>query len=73
MHANELIGPRIIAAAGQIHYETVLRWRREGKLPPYDVAVGRKLRGWKLDTLKAHAPQIAILTESYIRNQEVGP
>lgn len=73
MLMNELIGPRILAAAGQIHYETVLRWRRQGKLPPYDVDIGQKLRGWKIETLRAHHPSFAVLVEQYLAQSNTPP
>lgn len=30
---------------------TVLRWMKAGKLPPPDVAISRKTKGWRLSTL----------------------
>ena len=69
MNVNELIGPHTFAAAAQIHYDTVMRWRRSGKLPPYDLALGRHLRGWTLDTLRAHNPAWASLVEQHLVKQ----
>lgn len=69
MNLNELVGPHTFAAAARIHYDTVMRWRRSGKLPPYDLALGRNLRGWTLDTLRAHNPTWAALVEQYLATQ----
>lgn len=33
--------------------ETVRRWMRDGKLPPPDVDLSLRTRGWKLSTLRA--------------------
>lgn len=38
---------------------TVLRWMKAGKLPPPDVAISRKTKGWKLSTL--HGAGIGIV------------
>jgi predicted site-specific integrase-resolvase len=34
-----------------VHTDTVRRWIKGGKLPPYDVAMSRKSAGWKPSTL----------------------
>lgn len=65
MHLNEIITVKILAAAGHVHRLTVLRWRREGRLPDYDVNLGLA-RGWKLDTIRRVDPAWAELVETYL-------
>jgi hypothetical protein len=41
----------ICKLAGGVTSETVRRWMKSGKLPPPDVALSLKTKGWKLSTL----------------------
>ena len=34
-----------------VHTDTVRRWMKDGKLPPYDCAMSRKTAGWRPSTL----------------------
>jgi hypothetical protein len=38
--------------------ETIRRWIKAGKLPPPDVAMSLRARGWSLATLHAHGIKI---------------
>lgn len=39
--------------------ETLRRWMIAGKLPPPDVAISRRTKGWKLSTLRAAGINLA--------------
>ncbi len=41
----------ICKLAGGVTSETVRRWMKSGKLPPPDVSLSLKTKGWKLSTL----------------------
>lgn len=47
-----LFRPALCEALG-VNTETVRRWLKAGKLPPPDVALSRKILGWRLSTLQA--------------------
>ena len=72
MHLNEIITVQILAAAGHVHWQTVLRWRREGRLPDYDVNLGLS-RGWKLSTIRRVDPAWAELVETYLAQPATPP
>jgi hypothetical protein len=36
-----------------VHSETLRRWLRDGKLPPPDVDLSQRTKGWKVSTLRA--------------------
>lgn len=38
--------------------ETIRKWIQAGKLPPPDVDLSRRTRGWRLSTLRAHGINI---------------
>ncbi len=38
---------------GQVSSETIRRWLNSGKLPPPDVDLSRRTKGWRLSTLRA--------------------
>lgn len=67
---SEVIRPEVVAAAAEVTVATVCRWANEGRLPEYDMNLGRKFRGWKLDTLATHNPRFGKLIEDYLRDQE---
>lgn len=37
----------------QVNTETVRRWLKAGKLPPPDIDLSLKIKGWRLSTLNA--------------------
>jgi hypothetical protein len=39
--------------------ETVRRWMKGGKLPKPDVSMSRKIKGWRLSTLREHGINLA--------------
>ncbi|MBI5270644.1 MAG: hypothetical protein HY856_13315 [Burkholderiales bacterium] len=46
-------------ALGGVCSETMRRWLKAKKLPPPDVALSRKTKGWRLSTLRAAGINLA--------------
>lgn len=46
-------------ALGDVCSETMRRWLKAKKLPPPDVALSRKTKGWRLSTLRAAGINLA--------------
>lgn len=42
-----------LKAEAKVTSETIRRWMRDGKLPPPDVALSHRTKGWKISTLRA--------------------
>ena len=43
----------LYAVMGGVCAQTIRRWLKSGKLPPPDVAISLRTKGWKLSTLQA--------------------
>jgi len=50
---DPIIKPADVRASFQVTQETVRAWIKAKKLPPYDVVLSRKTKGWKRSTLIA--------------------
>jgi len=53
MSEDEIIKPPELRRALKVCGETLRRAMKSGKLPPYDVRLSQKTRGWKRSTLRA--------------------
>lgn len=73
MNTNPIIRLQILAKVTESQPATVHRWVKDGILPPYDLSIGRKFRGWKMDTIRQNNPLLATLIEDYLRDQETAP
>lgn len=56
--SERIIWRRDLHAELEVSSETVRRMLRDGKLPPPDVDLSRRTRGWRISTLRAHGINI---------------
>lgn len=69
-----IIKPSDIANALRRHTYTVQTWVRKGKLPPYDVQISTRVKGWNYATLNDFDAPLTKLVASYLLNlQETAP
>lgn len=66
------ITPVILAAALGLHRDTIVRYVHIGKLPPFDVNMGRRCSRWRLETITA-LPQISPLIVEYLEQHTASP
>ena len=50
---DRVLWRRDLPARFNVDTETVRRWIKAGKLPPPDVDLSRRSRGWRVSTLRA--------------------
>ena len=53
MTDDTIIKPSDLRGTLKVCNETMRRWIKAGKLPPFDVRLSQKTRGWRRSTLKA--------------------
>jgi predicted DNA-binding transcriptional regulator AlpA len=47
-----LLSPRSLAEYCRVPEDTVQKWMRQGRLPPPDVRLGKRLVRWRWETIK---------------------
>ena len=63
-----IIKPQDIAGTLRRNIYTVQSWVRRGKLPPFDIEISSRVRGWDYSTLNAFDPTLTNLVASYLLN-----
>lgn len=56
---DRLVTRQELQATLDVCSETVRRWMKSEKLPPLDVDLSRRTRGWRLSTLRAAGINLA--------------
>jgi hypothetical protein len=51
MAEDRLILRKELGLILKVQGDTLTKWVKEGKLPPYDTTISRRTTGWKLSTL----------------------